>query len=205
MVSDNLEFIFPCYKIVKYLRHLTSGSYEGKLIENCTYLNYRLYYEIEKIKKNVEVTSQVYNEVIKGFTEHFDSEINICKGSMKNIERNELEELKKLIELHEKFNNFLKNEYKAGDKNCIYGTECVNTYLTYIQDCYYDYDRSFCKSLEKFREEYNDEALHVSNCEKVSRNLPPIEKGSKATSIMVPIFFTTLTLFSVVFLLYKVK
>ncbi|VUZ99426.1 PIR protein [Plasmodium vivax] len=200
---DYSEFVVTCQKIVKYLTHITSSTDEDNLNENCTYLNYRLNYEIQKIIKNVEYTSQIYNEVIKGFTTYFDSKIKKCMGNMKHINSNELVELKKLIELHENFDNFLNDKYKTDDKHCIYGKKCVESYLTYIDDCYYDYDRTFCKLLEKFREDYNDEAERVINCQNVSRDLPPIKKGSKATAIMVPIFFTSLTIFSIVFLLYK--
>ncbi|KMZ88617.1 hypothetical protein PVBG_04826 [Plasmodium vivax Brazil I] len=205
LFSDNPEFVVTCQKIVKYLTHITSSTDEDNLNENCTYLNYRLNYEIQKIIKNVEYTSQIYNEVIKGFTTYFDSKIKKCMGNMKHINSNELVELKKLIELHENFDNFLNDKYKTDDIHCIYGKKCVESYLTYIDDCYYDYDRTFCKLLENFREDYNDKAEHVINCQNVSRDLPPIKKGSKATAIMVPIFFTSLTIFSIVFLLYKVR
>ncbi|KMZ98985.1 hypothetical protein PVNG_03824 [Plasmodium vivax North Korean] len=205
IISDYSEFVVPCHRIVKYLKHISSSTYEGNLIENCAYLNYKLNYEIQNIKKDVEDTSHIYDDVIKGFKDHFDSEIKKCMESMKYINRNELVELTKLIELHENFDNFLNNKYKTDDKHCIYGKKCVESYLTYIDDCYYDYDRSFCKLLEKFKEDYNEVAKHVINCEEVSRNLPPIKKGSRATAIMVLILFSTLTPFSVVFLLYKVK
>ncbi|SCA83617.1 VIR protein [Plasmodium vivax] len=205
LFSDNSEFVFTCQKIVKYLKHITSSTYERNLNENCAYLNYKLNNEIQNIRKDVEDTSQIYNDVIKGFKDYFDSEIKKCMKSMKHINRNELMELKKLVVLHENFNKFLNKEHITGDEHCNYGTKCVNSYLSYIDDCYYDYDRTFCILLEKFKEDYNNEAEQVINCKEVLRVLPPIKKGSKATSIMVPMFFTALTLISVVFMLYKVK
>ncbi|VUZ99642.1 PIR protein [Plasmodium vivax] len=201
-IFDNPSFVTECVKITRYLKHINHEYKNIDVNEKCEFLNYWINSNINVIKPDVIDTSNLFNKIISGFNEKLNSEIKICMESMKHIKKEELIDLKILMDLFGNFAKFMKiNEEK--DVDCSFGEKCVKSYMESLDKCKDNNNTKFCNILDMFYKYYNEEAPKIGYCNNVQKYLPPVKGYLNAVSYAVIAVFTIPILSSIVFLLYK--
>ncbi|SCA60268.1 VIR protein [Plasmodium vivax] len=201
-IFDNPSFVTECVKITRYLKHINHEYKNIDVNEKCEFLNYWINSNINVIKPGVDDTSTLFNDMISEFKNQLKSEIEVCQKNMKHIKKEELKDLKILMDLFGDFEKF-KAKNKESETDCSIGKKCVTSYMRSLDKCKDNNDIKFCKILEVFNKYYNEEAPTLDYCKNVQRYLPPVKGYLNAVSYAVIAVFTIPILLSTVFLLYK--
>ncbi|SBT57183.1 PIR Superfamily Protein [Plasmodium ovale wallikeri] len=187
-----------CNRVIIYLSHLKEGNLNFR-DQGCRYLSYWLYFEVLKEKKSVDNTINLYKEFLKKY-EDYDDPYKF-EAYLKEFNGDMLQKLIKLIELNEKFKEFQGKSYSTCESEDI-AQECVNKYISYVNECYTDNDNDFCDELENFKQIYDSHMKNIRCSNDVPKTLPPIDKFNVA-SIATISFVIALVITFVLFIFYK--
>ncbi|CAI7724112.1 PIR protein [Plasmodium vivax] len=201
-ISGDFSFVTTCVKITEYLVHINHEYASQKVNDKCEFLNYLINSNINVIKPGVNDTSTFFNDMISVYKEQMSSKINICLKNMKHIKKEELRDLKILMDMFGDFEKFMAIKEES-DFNCSFGEKCVKSYMESLDKCKDNNNTKFCNILDMFYKYYSAEAPTLDYCKNVQRYLPPVKGYLNAVSYAVIAVFTIPILSSIVFLLYK--
>ncbi|CAG9473090.1 unnamed protein product [Plasmodium vivax] len=201
-VYEDQSFVSTCVKITRYLTHINDEFKTKNVKDKCEYLNYFINFNIKSVKTDVDDTFNLFNKIRSGFNEKLNSEIKICMESMKHIKKEELIDLKILMDLFGDFEKFKRIDEES-ELNCSIGEKCVKSYMDSLNKCKDNNKIKFCNILEMFYKYYNEQAPTLDYCKNVQRYLPPVKGYLNAVSYAVIAVYTIPILLSTVFLLYK--
>ncbi|KNA02384.1 hypothetical protein PVNG_01538 [Plasmodium vivax North Korean] len=174
-ITGNFSFFFTCIKIIQYLKHINNQYVNKNPIDKCEFLNYWINSKINDIKPGDDNNSIIFDGIISEFRKKLTSEINICLKSMKYINKNELKDLKILMDLFGDFEKF-KAINKEREINCSIGDKCVTSYMSSLDKCQDNNNIEFCKILYVFYKYYNEQARNIKHCKNVEKYLPPVSE-----------------------------
>ncbi|SCO65531.1 Plasmodium vivax Vir protein, putative [Plasmodium vivax] len=154
-INEGLVFINPCMNVVSYIKDNYTKCPMKDERDCCKYLNY----SINDVLKNNR--SHHYNEetFIKAYNILVE-ELSKCINSIKVIDNNVFNNVKKLSNIYYKFNNHIKiiNENQTTD--CQHLSHIVQSYLNIKNTCKGD-TNNFCDAVDKFKKDYLSKISHV--------------------------------------------
>ncbi|VUZ99864.1 PIR protein [Plasmodium vivax] len=188
-----------CSKAIYYLNKLEQSRKPQYISYGCKYFSYWLYKDV----MNMEISStdliKLYKNILNGYKDNSSSDTLL--NYLDLINKDIIENLKKLIENYEHFYNFINGNISPGMDKCTYGSACVHLYNENVKICKEKYDYDFCKELEKFRTIYNIYMETSYECNDMQKHLPSFMK-SDVPVILIP-FFSVLSISALFFIFYK--
>ncbi|SBT73500.1 PIR protein [Plasmodium ovale] len=195
---SNYDILETCKTTMRFLNHSEEQN-NSYVDEGCKYLFYWIYTEALKREIHIDTAFNIYEMLLQTYDDENDS--YTLQEYIKNINKDMLFNLIKLIGLYENFNK-LKEVSKPACKNCDCAKECVKWYTGYVEECHAGYDTDFCDELENFRDLYNEHMLSENDCVGVEKILPSTRRVGLAFAISIPLV-TLLMMSFIFFILYK--
>ncbi|CAG9482240.1 unnamed protein product [Plasmodium vivax] len=198
--DSNLTFVDTCKKVSLYLKHIKDGKYANHIKPSCLYFNYMLKDALDKYAFTCNNTEQCYQKMITEYSKDNKNELNICEVHVKDFKNDTFVVLNKLNTLYD---NFLYNINYKGDKNiCDAAEECLKIYSPFSEICQKGNNKSFCKVLQNFQAQYNDQMNKVTICNEALKYLPS-PYGTNMRIIIISLFIITFAISAIIFILYK--
>ncbi|SCA48146.1 PIR protein [Plasmodium ovale] len=187
-----------CNISVSFLNDLKKKNDSFYQEDGCKYLYYWLHAETrseasEDILDVYKKLNNIFNDQNGGFN-IFDNYINQMNNDI-------YQNVKKIILLYDKFNNFEREVMpQNSQKKCT--SECITLFTNYVDECRKVYDYDFCNKLKKFREHYNYFIQSILQCKGEEYLLKPVEFFDIISIIIIPFVLILITSF-ILQLLYK--
>ncbi|KNA02203.1 hypothetical protein PVNG_05526 [Plasmodium vivax North Korean] len=121
-----------------------------------------------------------------------------------NLIKIHLKKFKDLNEIYDLLNNFKNSKDQIGSDKCHIVKQCCRKYEDHIKNCGELDNKSFCKALDNFRNEYNDYVKTVTTCDDVPKYLnSPF--GNDVDFVMLSPFIIIFIISIIILILYKVN
>ncbi|SBT52750.1 PIR Superfamily Protein [Plasmodium ovale wallikeri] len=190
--ASSLSDLCDNYKAIHRPDYIATG---------CRFLNYWLYSD-DVLKDRNNFNAVAFYETLKSDDKHsYFFNIDVCGGNMEHISKDIIENIQKLIKLHEKFNKIDPKKEQLNDE-CEEPLECANLYEEYMEEFCVDINNVFCVELENFKPKY-DAYMENKKCnDNVPKTLKYIQRVNIAAAVALP-FVIILVVPFITFILYK--
>ncbi|VUZ99670.1 PIR protein, partial [Plasmodium vivax] len=164
------------------------------------YFNYMLKDAKNKYSFKCNNTEECYEKMIEQYINDSKSGFDICKAYVKDFTNDTFVILNNLNTL---YYNFLDKIVFANSNNpCDAAKECLKIYRPFSEICQKGNNKSFCKVLQNFQAQYNDQMNKVTICNEALKYLPS-PYGTNMRIIIISLFIITFAISAIIFILYK--
>ncbi|SBT78572.1 Plasmodium vivax Vir protein, putative [Plasmodium ovale] len=189
-----------CYKVLMFLNHLEANNNPVYISIGCRFLNYWLYND-DVLNDINNFNAVAFYEKLERDNKHGYFHRDLCGGNIEHISKDIFAKIKKIIELHEKFNKIVPTKEPLNYK-CEETLACANLYEKYMKEFCVDINNVFCVELENFKPKYDSYMKDAICDEEIPKTLTSIQRLNIAAAIVLP-FVIILVIPFITFILYK--
>ncbi|SBT57517.1 PIR Superfamily Protein [Plasmodium ovale wallikeri] len=185
---------FPdiCSTAIKFLSHLKENPNNYR-DDGCKYLFYSLYVDVLNKNTSIEHTLNLLKKLNNIFNDDYDGMYEL-DSYINKMDENTSSNLVKLIDIYDMFDKFeSESRSTTSIKKC--ASDCVQLFISYLDECRKGYDYDFCYELKNFREKYNFFIEKVITCEGEEHLLPPVDIFDTESMIIIPSVMIVVTAF----------
>ncbi|SBT52681.1 PIR Superfamily Protein [Plasmodium ovale wallikeri] len=174
MITDyakqNSHYLEPCEEYLQCLDFLNVHEPSTQKSAYCKFVNYWLNKLFLSIPNNLNNSFNFYN-ALKERDASNRLFLAICEKEIKNISKSEIYNIEVLYNLHYNLNKYISSLSSGNTSNCYYANASVSIYENHINVCRVHYKSAFCKLLNKFKDQYNQNVSPEKKCDKIKTDL----------------------------------
>ncbi|SBS99536.1 PIR Superfamily Protein, partial [Plasmodium ovale curtisi] len=189
-----------CYNVLAFLNHLEASNKPAYIARGCRFLNYWLY-NGGILKEPNNFNAVEFYKTLERDKRHSYFHKDLCGNNIEHISEDIIANIKKLIDLHEKFNK-IDSKKEPLNNECNETLKCANSYDTYMKEFCIDINNVFCFELENFKPIYESYMKNKKCDENIPKTLKSIQRVNIAAAVVLP-FVIILVVPFITFILYK--